>query len=58
MEKYPFQAEINGETWYVEAHGDTEDQAREEALWIFKRAARVPLTKIENLRLEALKEND
>ena len=53
---FPFQTEINGQTWYIEAFGDTEEQAKEEALWMFKRAAGVPITEIQNLRCEGLKE--
>lgn len=52
--RYPFQAEIKGQTWYAEAYGDTEEQAKEEARWIFKAAAQVPITEIHNLRCEEI----
>lgn len=54
MTKYPFQAEINGQTRYIETYGDTEEQAKEEALWKLKRAAGVPITEIKNLRMESI----
>lgn len=51
---YPFQAEIDDQTWYTDAYGDTEEQAKEEALWLFKRASGRPINEIHNLRCEEI----
>jgi len=51
MKRYVFDADIDGQTWQTEAYGDTEEQAREKALWILKRASKRPITEIRNIRL-------
>lgn len=52
MKPYPILAEIDGQTWYIEAEGITPEHAVEEGKWMIKRIANVPINKVENARIE------
>jgi hypothetical protein len=56
MDKYPIQAEIGAETWYIEAHGDSPEHAVDEGRWMIKRIANVPIGQVKNARVEAIED--
>jgi hypothetical protein len=58
MGKYPIQADIAHETWYIEVHADSPEQAVEEGKWMIKRIANVSINTVLNARVESLDFDD
>jgi hypothetical protein len=51
---YPIQAEIAGQTWYIEMFADTPEQAVDEGRCKLARIAGVPINQVLNARVEEL----
>jgi len=54
VKMYPIQAEIAGQTWYIEMFADTPEQAVDEGRCKLARIAGVPINQVLNARVEEL----
>lgn len=54
LKKYPIQAEITEQTWYIEIFADTPERAIDEGRWKLARIAKVPVNQVMNARVEEL----